>query len=105
MGILAVASYRPLPGKEADFDALLAEHVPALREAGFVTASPTYRARSSDGTIIEIFEWKDEAAKNAAHLDPRVRAVWGRFEGLCEIRPLSATPESQRPFAGFEILS
>lgn len=103
MSFLAIATYRPLPGKEAEFDAVLAEHLPTLRAAGLVTERSAYRARSNDGTIVEVFEWKDEMAKNAAHRDPSVRAVWGRFEGLCEIRPLTATPEAQAPFANYEI--
>ena len=105
MGVLSVATYRALPGKESEFSALLADHIPALKRLGFATDRPAIMARASDGTIVEIFEWKNEAAKKAAHKSPDVDALWRQFEGLCEIRALKDLPEAQYPFAGFEVLS
>lgn len=104
MGLLCISSYRPLPGQEAAFTALLREHGPALKAAGLITDFPLVTGRAADGTILEIFEWKNEAAMEAAHDHPGVLAVWGRFEGLCEFRTLRDLSETARPFANFEML-
>jgi hypothetical protein len=34
MGIVAIATYRPKPGREHDFLRLLQAHIPTLREGG-----------------------------------------------------------------------
>jgi hypothetical protein len=37
-----------------------------------------------------------------AHENPRVLAMWGRYNEACEILPLASLPEAQSMFAGFE---
>ena len=105
MAHTVIALYRPKPGREADLAKLVAEHVPALRSFGLATRAPVQLLRASDGTLLEIFDWRDAAAVESAHGDPRVHALWGRFEELCEFVTLGGLPEANGPFPHFERLA
>jgi quinol monooxygenase YgiN len=39
-----------------------------------------------ESTFVEIFAWRDAAAVESAHHDPKVRAVWDQMTPLCEAR-------------------
>jgi len=58
--------------------------------------------RSMDGTIIEVFEWKSQAAMDAAHSNPVVLKMWERYAEACEYIPLIQVKECNDMFAGFE---
>lgn len=105
MGRVVQACYRP-KGEEhvAALEALVREHVPVLRAEGLVTDRAPIVVRSTDGTIIEIFEWVDDAAVEAAHTNPAVRVLWERFDAVSEHVTLAALPEARAPFATFDPL-
>jgi len=105
MGIVAIASYRPVPGRKEEFIRLLAGHIPMLRARGHVSNRPAYMLQSSDGTVLEVFEWLSEEAKDAAHRDEVVVELWNRFSGLAEFVALGSLPEASTPFANFENLA
>lgn len=105
MGLIAIACYRAKEGMEPAFRALLDDHVSTLRSAGLLTSRPSILMRSDDGTYVEVFEWKDVAAKDAAHSSAAVGAVWSRFDELCDIRCLGDLPEAAYPFAAFEAVN
>lgn len=100
--ILAIATYRPKPGKEVVFLELLKKHIPTLRAQGLITDSPAYASRSANGTILEVFEWKSEEAKAKAHENKAVMDCWNQFFGLAEIVTLNSLEETKAPFASFE---
>jgi len=104
MGRIAIAAYRPKPGKEELLLALTREHLPILRSQGLATHRPAHAMRAADGTIIEVFEWKSEEAIAAAHHNPTVQAMWNRYAEACDYVPLNTVPESSNLFAGFEPL-
>ncbi len=104
MGLIVIATYRPKPGKEAQLAACVAEHLPVLRRQGLVTERPSIAMRSADGTVLEVFEWKDRAAVDRAHADPVVQALWGRFDACCTFAPLGQLPESGTLFPEFSPL-
>jgi len=85
-----VCLYRVAPGREADFEALLERHWPALHGLDLVTDDPPrhYRGTEQDGRplFVEMFEWKDEDAAIAAHEHPEVMAIWEPMDQLCEAR-------------------
>jgi hypothetical protein len=58
--------------------------------------------RSSDGTILEVFEWRSSDAIKDAHSNPAVQALWGQFAEACDYTPLASLTESQQMFAEFE---
>jgi hypothetical protein len=99
---IVIAVYRPKPGKERALEALIAKHVPTLRAAGLATSRPALLMRSADGAYLEVFEWKDGGASaNAAHDDPRVRAIWDPMGDVCEFAPLSSVREAKDRFPHF----
>lgn len=102
MGIMVIVAYRPRPGKEALFLELTKDHAPILRQQGLATDRPAYAMRADDGTIIEVFEWKSQAAIDAAHKNPEVLKMWGRYAEVCEFAPLVTVKECSDMFAMFD---
>ncbi|MEP6634687.1 MAG: hypothetical protein ABJA62_10820 [Luteimonas sp.] len=105
MNRYAIACYRPKPGRENDLLALVREHQPTLRAEGLAGDGPPWVMRAEDGTVIEVFEWRSLEAKDTAHRNPAVQALWGRMTECAEFPPLSALTETQRPFASFEAIA
>lgn len=99
---LVIAAYRPRPGKQAELDRLLAEQVPALRQLGYATARPWTLMRASDGTMVEVFEWASREAVEQAHQDPKVHALWERFEACSELVTLAECPWAAERFPHLE---
>jgi len=102
MGHLVIACYRPKAGQDAALLDCVRDHQPALRKEGLVTDRPAVVLRAQDGTLLELFEWKSEQAVEAAHHNPAVQAVWGRFFAICDCVKLSDLAESAEMFPHFE---
>jgi hypothetical protein len=99
-GNVVMAMYRPKPGKDDALRALIARHVPRLRELGLATCRPAALLQAADGTYIEIFEWKPGGA-HAAHSNAGVLEIWNAFASVSDFVRLADIAESQRPFAHF----
>ena len=102
--VLAFATYKPKAGQEDALLELVAKHLPILRELGLATDKPSYTAKSSDGTIIEVFEWTSMDTVNAAHQHPAIADIWEKMTLIADFVPMSSLPESAKPFPGFEII-
>ena len=92
---LNICRFKVKPGKQAEMEALLARHWPALHKAGLVTdrKPQIYRGLPSakpggqhgaEGVYIEMFEWRDPSAIDTAHQLPAVMAVWEPMGAICE---------------------
>ena len=104
MGIHVIALYRPKDGRKGDLEQEVANHVPELRRLGLATDAPATALRATDGTILEHFEWVDQAAIDAAHVHPDVAAMWGRFDEFCTFATLEQLPNAATMFPEFELL-
>ena len=104
MASVAVACYRPFPGKEEEMLALARDHAYTLRSLGFITDRDAYLMMTRNGILVEVLEWSSEVAKQAAHEDPRVIAMWARFDELSESVPLSSLEEADQVYANFKPL-
>ncbi len=104
MGIHVLAIYRPKDGKAADLEAEVVTHVPTLRDLGFATEAASTVLRAGDGTIIEHFEWVDQAAIDAAHQHPAVHEMWGRFGACADYGTLAELPNATAMFPEFELI-
>jgi hypothetical protein len=104
MGSISVACYRPKPGFEGALLELVRGHLPPLRAEGLVTERRPIVMRSTDGTIVEIFEWVSQEAIVGAHTNPVVLDLWKRFEAACTYETPSNIAEFQNMFAHFEAL-
>ncbi len=99
---VAFAIYRAHEGALDELLGLLEDHVATLQRRGFATPRAPTLVRSGDGrSVVEIFEWRDRAASEAAHDDPEVKALWGALAGIADFVSLADLPESSRPFPHF----
>jgi quinol monooxygenase YgiN len=101
-GVIVIVAYRPKPGKQSQTLDLVRNRIPTLRKEALVTQRTPIIMRASDGTIIEVSEWKSPEAIDAAHKNPNVLAMWNRFFAVCHCVPLNQLSESAEMFAGFE---
>jgi quinol monooxygenase YgiN len=101
MGVVVIACYRPKPGKGAELESLMREHVPILRAQALVTDRVPIAMRAKDGTVVEVFEWTSAAAIEGAHKNPAVLALWERYAAVCDYVRISDLAESSDLFAGF----
>jgi protein tyrosine phosphatase (PTP) superfamily phosphohydrolase (DUF442 family) len=102
VGRTEIVCYRPKPGMSEALAALAAGHFARLYSQGLVTRRLSKLLRSSDGTLLEIFEWKSYATVEAARSHPAVLQLRAQFESACEYVPLAALPEAAKAFADFE---
>lgn len=101
MSVIVMCSYRPMSGKEAALDDLIAVHVPTLRRHALVTDRAPIHAVASDGTRIEVFEWASAESSATAHTIPEVASLWEAFSKVADFVPLNTLPETSGPFANF----
>ena len=102
--VMVIVAYRPRAGKEALLLELTRRHVPVLRDQGLATDRPSSVMRAADGTIVEVFEWKSQAAIDSAHANPAVAQMWKQYAEACEYVPLKDLKEAANLFAAFEPL-
>jgi len=101
MSLIAIAAYKPLPGFDTGFKEVLKNHTNVLREEGFITDQKVYQMQAIDGTVIEVFEWISEEAKEDAHNNPRVMELWSRLHEYAEMAKLMDIMECHAPMASF----
>ena len=103
--VMVIACYRPKPGKETALLELLPAHLPALRAEGLLGDGLALAGRAADGTIVEIFRWKSEAAIDAAHENPAVAALWERFAAVCDYVSIADVAGARDLFTPLEPLA
>ena len=93
--VTVICRYLVKPGHEAEMEALLAKHWPALHGVGLTTDEPPriYKGLPSpkpggehgaERVYVEVFAWKDAAAPQTAHQLPEVMAVWEPMGAVCD---------------------
>ncbi len=102
MGIIVITCFKPKEGKDSELLEVIRDHIPVLKKEGLITERVCHVMRSSDGCILEVFEWKSEEAIDNAHKNANVLDLWKRFENVCEYKKLSDLEESRQTFPGFE---
>ena len=105
MGRFVIVAYRPKPGKEHELAAAVQKHLHVLRTKELVTEKLPFVMRASDGTLLEVFEWRSAEAIDRAHHDPAVQALWGEFAEVCEYVPLASLHEAGQMLAEFDAVS
>jgi quinol monooxygenase YgiN len=102
--VIVIVAYRPKPRRETELLELVRSRVPTLRKEGLVTDREPIIMRASDGTIIEVSEWKSQEAIDAAHKNPNVLAMWAKFFAICDCVPFTTLAEAEEMFPNFEPL-
>lgn len=98
---VVIAMYRPKEGKLGELESLVKKHFGILKEYGLTTEQTPFLGRSSDGSIVEIFEWASRSAAEKAHDHPAVAKIWEAMALVCEFGRLEQMPEAKRPFPHF----
>ena len=98
---VVIAMYRPKEGKLRELEALVQKHFSVLKEYGLTTDKDSFIGRSSDGTILEVFEWANPEAAKKAHDHPAVAKIWEAMALVCDFGTLSQIPEAKNPFPHF----
>ena len=101
---IVMVGYRPKPGKADELRKLMKTHLPILRSEGLVTDRESILMEASDGTIVEVFEWKSQEAIEAAHSNARVQEMWKEYESVCEYVPVGTLSEVRQLFSEFDPL-
>ena len=96
--------YKAVAGKESELEKLIDRHVPVLRELELITARPRLTLKSQDGTYVEVIEWVDVNAAEAAHEHPAVAQVWEAMEGVSQFRKLADLGEAGKAFSHFQVV-
>ncbi len=105
MGRIVIACYKPKPGKEKELEELSKTHVDRLRKEDLVTDRTPVLMKAKDGTVVEVFEWKSEAAIQEAHKNAEVQKMWEEYSEVCEyVKPINVA-EFQNLFSEFEPLN
>ena len=104
MSLIAIAAYKPLPGFDTGFKEVLRQHTRVLREEGLITDKEVFQMQAIDGTILEVFEWISDEAKEEAHTHPKIMELWSRFHEYAEMVKLMDIMECHEPYATFRAL-
>jgi hypothetical protein len=101
MGRIVIVAYKPKPGKAAALKQLTKTHVPRLKLEGLVTGREPIIMETTDGTIIEVFEWLSVEAINQAHQNKAVHEMWAEYAEVCDYVNLNSLSETANMFAEF----
>src|SRR5437016_2099427 len=104
MGRFVIVAYTPKPGKDEQLLEAVRKHIDVLKAEGHVTDKAAYVMRASDGTVLEVFEWRDAEAIHEAHSNPNVQALWIEFGEACDYTPLTKLVECHQTFAEFDLV-
>lgn len=96
--------YRPKEGREAELENSVKLHLGKLLELKLVNEKNSFSGQSTDGTIIEIFEWASSEAKRMAHEHPEVESIWNQIAKICDFPAMKDLPEAHSPFPNFGAL-
>ena len=102
MGQIVIVAYAPKPGKAEALKNLVKNHVSRLNDEGLVTLREPVIMQTTEGVIIEVFEWLSADAIKMAHSNPVVHKMWGEFAEVCDYVPLNSLPETANLFAEFK---
>lgn len=102
MGRFVIVAYKPKPGREDDLAVAVDKHLQVLRAESLVSENAGYVMRASDGTLVEVFEWRSAETIARAHDNPAVQALWAEFAAVCDYVPLATLSEAQNLFAEFD---
>lgn len=102
MGRIVIVAYKPKDNKDEALKLFLKNHVPILRKENLVTDRAPIIMKSSNGTYIEVFEWKSAEAIEEAHTNAAVLKMWNEFEACGTYEELSGLEEAHQMFAEFD---
>ena len=101
MGLVLIACYKPIEGKEEELCSLIKTHAELIKSEGLATNRESILMKSKDNSVIEVFEWKSKEAFESAKTNPNVQKLWYMFSQISDFIPLSNLDETSEVFADF----
>lgn len=101
---IVIALYKAKPGREADLEKLIAQHVPVLKDLELITSRPRLTMKSANNTYMEIIEWVDVEAAEKAHEHPAVAKIWEGMATVSEFCKLNDLTEATKSFTHFKVV-
>jgi hypothetical protein len=95
------ALYRAKPGKEEELKKMITKHIPTLKRLELVTDREPILLQSSNGTFVEVMEWRNTDSARKAHEHPEVAAVWEAMGQIADFPSLDSIPEAKTRFPNF----
>jgi hypothetical protein len=101
MGLMGIVAYRAKEGKERKLLSLIRKHAPLLKSLGGISEA-SFLMKSSDGSFIEVFEWRSMEAKRQAMKSEKLWELWGEMEEYGTKVKLSSVPETREVISNFK---
>ncbi|SRR5258706_15723894 len=99
---IVIVGYKPKAGKVETLRKLMREHLSILKNQNLVTDRASIIMEATDGTIIEVFEWKSQSAIDQAHTNAEVVKMWGKYAEACDYIPVGKVEETASLFSSFK---
>jgi len=104
MRLTFIIVYKPYKGREQELlPAVKASYVDLVK-SDYVTRDAPKLMKTTNGSIILIFDWKSEEMINRAQADPIIQNHWMKLAKLCEFEKSANLVEFQQPFSQFEAI-
>ena len=97
-----VVAYKPYKEKEEALRSLLFSQIETFRQENLLSDRDPWFLRSKDGTYIGFFEWRSQAVVDSLESNPKVQAIWMRFDKICAFEKPSSVIELQSMFGVLE---
>lgn len=100
-GYVTIKAFRAKSGKENELENVMKTQWDSLNAAGLTTDRPILYAKSKNGEVVEVLEWKDKDAVKKAEDTPSLKTNWETIKSLTDLVPLATLPEAKDPYAAF----
>jgi hypothetical protein len=101
---IALILYSPRKDREQELVEMLQNNIPVMRKLGLITDREQILARTKDGSIIQLFEWKSEESQDQAMAHPVVQEMWLKVGNISEFQKPAAVAEFNEVFSMFETI-
>jgi hypothetical protein len=101
---IALILYSPRKGREQELVDMLQNNIPVMRKLGLVTDREQIIARSKDGSILQVFEWKRDDSQDQAMAHPVCQDMWLKVGNISEFQKPVAVAEFNEVFSMFETI-
>ncbi|MBL7878115.1 MAG: hypothetical protein JNL53_20785 [Cyclobacteriaceae bacterium] len=102
MGRIFLIIYKPHKGKEQELLSTVKSGYAPMISGGYVTDRAPILMRATNGSLLLIFEWKQQDSQDKAQADPAIQEQWMRVSKLSEFEKPESLKEFRDVFPEFE---
>lgn len=101
---IALILYSPRKDREQELIEMLQQNIPVMRKLGLVTDREQILASTKDGSIIQLFEWKNDDSQEQAMAHPVCQEMWLKVGNISEFQKPTAVAEFNEVFSMFKTI-